>query len=80
MWYLRNKTNNHRGKKRGETKKQTLNYIEQTDGYQMGGGDRGMGETSEGIKECICDKHRVLYGSVESLYCIPKTNITLYVN
>ena len=33
-----------------------------------------------GTKECTCDKHRVMYGSVESLYYTPETNITLYVN
>ena len=34
-----------------------------------------------GIKECTCrDEHWVLYGSVESLYCTPETDITLYVN
>ena len=32
------------------------------------------------IKEGTCDEHWVLYGSVESLYCTPGTNITLYVN
>ena len=40
-----------------------------------------MGEVGdEGIKECTCDKHWVMYGSVESLYYTPETNITLYVN
>ena len=34
-----------------------------------------------GIKEDSCyDKHWVMYGSAESLYCTPETNITLYVN
>ena len=37
MWKLRNKTNKKRGKKT-QTKKQTLHYREQTDGYQQGGG------------------------------------------
>lgn len=27
-----------------------------------------------GIKEYIYDEHRVLYGSVQSLYCTPETN------
>ena len=36
---------------------------------------RGMGM---GIKEHTCsDEHRMMYGSVELLYCIPETNITL---
>ena len=31
-----------------------------------------------GIKEGAChDKHRVMYGSIESLYCRPETNIIL---
>ena len=36
-----------------------------------------------GMEECTCrDEHRVLYGSVESLYPLytPETNVTLYVN
>ena len=34
-----------------------------------------------GIKECTsCDEHQILYGSIESLYSTPETNITLYVN
>ena len=36
----------------------------------------GMGEIGEGDH----DEHWVMYGSVESLYCTPETNITLYVN
>ena len=35
MWNLRNKTS--KGGKKKQTKKQTLNYREQTDGYQSGG-------------------------------------------
>ena len=31
-------------------------------------------------KEGACDEHWVMYGSVESLCCTPKTNITVYVN
>ena len=42
----------------------------------MGAGGR-MGEV---IKECTGDEHQALYGSVESLYCTPETNITLCVN
>ena len=33
MWNLRNKTDEHRGKKDRQTKKQTPNYREQTEGY-----------------------------------------------
>ena len=32
-----------------------------------------------GVKESTCDEHWELYGSVESLYCTPETNITLYI-
>ena len=43
MWNLRNKTNEQREKERerereGQTKKETLNHREQTDGYQRGCG------------------------------------------
>ena len=39
MQNLKIQTNEQRGKKRErQTKKQTLNYREQTDGYQMRGG------------------------------------------
>ena len=33
-----------------------------------------------GIKEGTCDEHRMLYGSDESPYRTPETNITLYIN
>lgn len=33
-----------------------------------------------GIKESTSDELWVIYGSVESLYGIPETNITRYVN
>lgn len=33
-----------------------------------------------GTKEGICDEHRLLCGSAESLYSTPETNMTLYVN
>ena len=39
MWNLRNKTNNQRGKKERQTKEQTLNYRDQTNGYQRRWGD-----------------------------------------
>ena len=70
------------GKKRvRQIKKRTLNYREQTDGYQRGSGcGGGMGEIVMGIKECTCDEHRMLYGIVESLYRTPGTTIILYVN
>ena len=43
IWNLRNKTKEQRKEKKKiererKTKKQTLNYKEQTDGYQRGGG------------------------------------------
>ena len=70
-----------KGGKKRQTKKQTLNYREQTDGYQSGGGQgNGLNKVME-IKECTCcDEHWVMYGSVESLYYTPESNITLYVN
>ena len=41
MWNLRNKTNGTNKKKERETKKQTLNYREQTEGYWGGGWEDG---------------------------------------
>ena len=41
---------------------------------------RGWIKWMMGIKEGTCDKHQVMYGSVESLDCTPETNITLYFN
>ena len=47
MWNLRNKISKQRKRERErerETKKQTLNYKEQTDDYQRGGGcEDGLG-------------------------------------
>lgn len=36
-------------------------------------------KSTELPKANTCDKHRVPYASVESLYCVPETTITLYV-
>ena len=36
------------GEKKRQTKKQTLTYREQTDGYQRGGGGGGLGEIGDG--------------------------------
>ena len=33
-----------------------------------------------GIMEGTCDGHRVMNGNVESPFCIPETNVALYVN
>ena len=50
-------------------------------GQEVGVGVGGWVKQVMGIKECTCcDKHRVTYESVESLYCTPETNTTLYVN
>ena len=38
MWNLRNKTNGQSVKREKQTKKETLNYRAQTDGYQRGSG------------------------------------------
>ena len=64
-------------KRERQTKKQTLNYREQSDGYQRGG-QWGRRNWVMGMKEGTCPHEQwVIYGSVESLYCTPKTNITL---
>ena len=40
-----------------------------------------MDDINNRIKErTYCDEYRVMYGTVESLYCTPETNTTLYVN
>ena len=44
-----------------------------------GEGDGGVKELMK-IKEHTCNEHHILYGNVDSLYCIPETDITLYVN
>jgi len=49
-------------------------------GYKRRGG-WGMDEIGDGIEACTCCvEHRVIYGSVKSLYCTPETGITPYVN
>ena len=68
------------GKKERQSEKQTLNYSEQTEGYQREGQGQEQGKQLMGMKGYTCDEHWVLYGSAESLYCTPETNITLYVN
>lgn len=55
-----------------QTKKQTLNYGVQT-WLPRGGG--GCVKQVMGIKEGTCDEHWVM----ESLYCTPEMNTTLYV-
>ena len=60
------------------TKKQTLNYKEQTDGYWRGGRGEEWIKQVMGIEQDLyCDEHQVQYGSVESLYPTLETNITL---
>ena len=44
----------------------------------VGGGE--WGETGEGEEEYTYNEHWVMYRIAESLYCIPETNKTLYVN
>ena len=72
-----------KGRKKKKTKKQTLNYSKQNDGHQNGGGVEGvrkMHQIGDEIEDCTCDIHWVSYESVESLYCMPETNVTLYIN
>jgi len=38
MWNVRKKTNKGKKERERQTKKQTLSYREQIDGYQRGGG------------------------------------------
>ena len=80
MWNLRNRTNEQRKRERErETKKQTLNYREQTwlpEGRWVGGWVKWV----MGIKERTCVEYRVMYGSVESLNSAPEANKTLYIN
>ena len=65
-------------KKKRQSRKQTLNYGEQTEGSggQVGGWIRWV----MNIKEDTYVKHWVLFVSNESLNSTPETNITLYVN
>ena len=67
-----------REKRERQTKKQTLNYRE-----LMATRRRCLGDWAKqmmGIKEGTCEEYWVIYGKVESLYCKPETNITLYIN
>ena len=63
-----------------QTKKQTLNYREQTEGSWRGGGWGGWIKQVTEIQEGTCDEHQVLYVSDKSLNSIPETNIALCVN
>ena len=64
-----------------QTKKETFNYREQTDGYEWGG-EWGHGWNRWwGFKEFTYhDEHWIMYRIVESLYCTPEINIRLYDN
>ena len=46
----------------------------------MEAGRRGWVKQVRRMKECTSDEHEMIHGSAESLYGIPDTNITLYVN
>lgn len=50
MWNLRNKANEHGVGRERKTIKHTLNYREQTAGYQRGG-ESGVGEIGDGDLE-----------------------------
>ena len=57
MWNLRNKTNKETKR---QTKKHSLNYREQTGGYQKDWGWGGWVKQVMGIKACTCrDEHWV---------------------
>lgn len=69
---------NKGGKKRGmQTKKKTLNYRDQNNGYQRGGGGGLWGRGGGDQESTDHDEHRVTYRIVEPLYCTPETDITL---
>lgn len=73
MLSLRNKMNDHRGKKRG---KSILTLEMVTRGEVVEGVKQVMA-----IKEGTCyDELQVLYNSVEPLYYTIKTNVTLHAN
>ena len=67
--------------KKRQTKKQTLNHREQTDGQQSGDGGR-MDEIGGGIKRTLIRMNTGYCMEVlnHSLYRVPETNITLYAN
>ena len=69
-----------RKRQRRKQKKKTLNYRDEIDGYQKGGGQGRRIKQVIVIKDSTCCDELILYGTVESLYCTPETNITLYVN
>lgn len=62
------------------SKKQILDFTENTFMITRGeldeGLGEGLGELVMGIKECShCDEHWVMIGIIESLYHTPKTNL-----
>ena len=81
MCNLRNKTNEQR-----KTRDKPRNRLLTADNKfpvtreEVGGGE--VGDTGDGgIGECTCPgEHRVMYRSVELLYCTPETSIMLCVN
>ena len=49
--------------------------------FTRGKSGEWIGEIGDGDQECTCgNEHWVMYGIVESLYCAPEANITMYVN
>ena len=79
MWNLRNKTNEQRRKKEKEANQETDSTTENK--LMFTGGEVGwrMGKKVMEIKEYTCSEEHwwVLYGSLESPYCIV---ITLCIN
>ena len=41
---------------------------------------KNMQKINEKIEYTYLDEHWIIYGTVESLYCTPETNIMLYFN
>ena len=47
---------------------------------EVGGGMGEVGEVPKYLRSTSATSNLMVYGSVESLYCTPETNITLYPN
>lgn len=72
------KTKKQKEEREGQTKKQDLKCRE----LVVPRGEVGVrdGKQGMGIVQGTCDEHPAIYGSGESLYYTPETNIILYVS